>query len=133
MSQQGPKETDRDLADQLSREDTDAMDEFCAGIDLDEIEYDQWCDHHRCLDLVFTLSIDPSRAASGCIELIEMSRSLIKSENGEKVLRREKFQVKVEIPSGTKCGHLMRLRNYGDFSEGHKGDLLVTIRIAKRK
>ena len=133
MGQQGPIDSKKGLADNHSADDIDAIEEFCLDVELDEIEYDTWCDHHTSLDLVYTLCIKSQCAAEGCTRIIQISRSVSKLVDDWVVCRREKFQQVVEIPAGAKDGLQIKISGCGDFNASHKGDLLVTIRIENKK
>mgnify|MGYP003683824121 FL=1 len=133
MTQQGLKDGKKDLAEQLDSDDIDALEDFCSGVDLDEIEFSQWCDHHNSLDLEFTLSVEANRAALGCTLSFEMSRSIKENQGDKLVCRREKVQHQIEIEPGTLDGHKKTLKGCGDCELGRNGNLHVTIRITKRK
>ncbi|SME89715.1 DnaJ C-terminal domain-containing protein [Pseudobacteriovorax antillogorgiicola] len=128
-SRRDKKKSPSDLAES-TQIDFDALDEFCAGIELEDIEFDKWCDHHNSLDLEISLKVDPQEARHGCIKEVELSRAVTETVGDEAVSKREKIKHQIEIKPGTPNGHRITLDGYGDKEHGQCGHLHVTIRYA---
>lgn len=108
--------------------DFDALDEFCSGVELNDMEFESWANIHHDLDLRYILRVSPEQAKQGCIEYIVLSRS-IKASSDKAVRKRQKSKLKVEIHPGARDGDIIRLKGCGDESPDQVGDLVVTIRF----
>lgn len=110
--------------------DFDFLDEFCSGVELEELSFTTWCEHHRCLDLQLTLHISLHEAKNGCAKQLEYSRTTRVERNGQIEVSREKHKVSVLVPPNTTDQQTIRIEGLGDCDQNGQGDLQVIIRVS---
>lgn len=118
--------TDIDSHDNASpQDDWGALDEFCSQIDLEEVEFNQWCDVHRTLDLSVDLFITEQESIDGVEKEVRFAKSMYEESGEIKVIKQIRV---VKVPPGSEDGFVLELKECGDEDRGAIGSLFVTIR-----
>jgi hypothetical protein len=121
VSQKVPDET------KLSDDEEATLKEFCSGIELEEIEFEDWNRCHEDLNIIIPLFISLGESQKGCSKELHFSREVI-SENE---VEREKAMVMLDIPSLVENGYTLVYKALGSVQDVNRGDLRVIIRIKR--
>ncbi len=118
----------KDDGHKLSNEDESALLEYCSGIELEEIEFDNWKRCHEDLNIIIPLYISLEDSQKGGPTELRFSREVIDSEGK---VRREKACVTLDIPSLVEDGCTLEIKASGSVQDVSRGDLRVIIRIKR--
>ncbi len=122
----------------LSNDDEEALADFCAGVDLPEIEFSTWRDLHYSLDLVLTISLSRQEARQGGSREVKFVRTIRensaekrqKAPGTKKLKSKESASALISWPPQVLPGTVFTLVAQGDRRESHRGDVKITIRIS---
>jgi hypothetical protein len=117
-------------AESLNSSDEEALEQFCAEIEIDEISFDFWCDHHHNLDLIVEVSVTPDELRQDYQTTVSVTRTFKRTTSSGIQGWREKLEKDIIIPAGVTNGHEIAFSGLGDSHDDRHGDLRIIIRIA---
>lgn len=97
------------------------LDNFCSGVEFDEMSLEDWQDVHECLDLTVPVFVDSEIGKTGGKVTVKFCR--------QEEDKKEKVTIDQEVPAGTKDGTCFFLVGQGDCRSGKHGDLRLIIRL----
>ena len=128
MGYQKKGDSDDPVDKKQERADVEA---FLKETPLDDISFDQWCNHNNSLDLKYPVFLTEAQAKTGCEKTIKLSRTIFYEEDGKNKKKRVKFSKVISIPRLDSDSLEMVFDRDGDEKEGCCGVLLVTVKVIK--
>lgn len=118
--------------DLASPEDLNALEEFCAGVAVDDTSFKDWQSCHQQLDLTIPVFVSTSEiAAQGTLQ-VTFSRSVFsKNPKGKRESLREKARYNLVLTESIQEGAEILVAGLGDRDGSHCGNLRIIIRIRR--
>lgn len=111
-----------------SKEELQDLEDFCHGLQIDEVSLDDWIQVHESLDLTIPLNLSRADLHEGDQEIkIQWTRSIRERSNGPTTRTRESKSV--IVPSQTRNGDVMVFKGLGDKIAEASGDLRIIIHV----
>lgn len=130
MSSRPPRQNlPQKVAESLDPTDFDVLERFCSDIEIEEISFEKWCDHHEQLDLIFHLHLSEVEARDGCEKQITFTRTIRELDNLKMRPLRKKIQKSIKVPANSVHGQEIILEGQGDSQGQIVGNLRVIINI----
>lgn len=118
------------VADSLHCSEQDDLDAFCSSVQIDEIRFEKWQEHHSKLDLCYPLIIRRSQIHETFRTVIRMTRTIKDIDaQSSRVESREKFEHSLELPPEELKPQKIRVKGLGDRCGKNVGDLLIVLEI----
>lgn len=115
--------------DQLLESDLEALDDFCSEVQLDEIDFEQFKEVSKCLDLYTEVYVSRESMLEGGRKEVSLSRRV--RQGGVKNWKPQRFKVLVCWAKFTQDGSSLTYKDLGDWDNDRKGNLKVTIYLRK--
>ena len=123
----GPKKTKGKPPPKLSNSDLSALDDFCQGIEYDEIPYDSWETCLEALDLSIPIWLDQAAARQGGERLVNFSRAVRETPKSRPA--RQPASVVIHVPPGTLDGAAIVVYGKGDILCEQAGNLIIIVHV----
>lgn len=130
MSSRPPRQNlPKEVAESFDPPDHDILEQFCAGIEIDDISFEKWRDLHQDLDLIYTLYLNEDEISQGCEKIITYTRSIKTSSEQQQRPVKVKVEKSIKIEPNAKHGQVIVVEGQGDVVGEAVGDLRVLIHI----
>lgn len=108
-----------------------ALDDFCKGIEYEDISFDAWSATHHDLNLCIPIFISPQKARLGGDYDLKFVRTIIRTDELGSILGRDKshVQLTLKLPANQSKNYEIVLENEGDCLGNNFGQLRVQVRI----
>lgn len=115
----------------FSGEDLEALDAFCADVHFDDIDFNDWKDTHRNLDLILTEYINPEEARSDGEKDVCFSRTIKKTQKEQPKIQksRQKDAVCIKWNGGQWKEKEFVFPGKGDKIDQQSGRLIIRILV----
>jgi hypothetical protein len=105
------------------------LDDFCASVKVEEINFDEWVKVHKKLDLQFPVYVSSSLAKENTELTVRLSRTIRQTTPKGRTEKREKIEHTFRVRESLLTENILVVKGLGDQTDDEVGDLVIIVRV----